>query len=737
MKTIICFSVSMLFFFGVVNAQVAVTAGGAGAPAGSGVNGANNKGLPATGLGCGGGGGSWWGGSGGAGKFGGGGGGAGGYFSLGSINWAGGDGGQGVVVVAYFNGASLSSAVVLVSGTSVTVPAGTTSAKVWAIGGGGGGGGATQSDGTSGGSGAAGGVAYVTKAVSPGNTITYSLGAGGRAGHGTINGTAGGTTSATVAGTTIYGYGGGAGQYNNTGNATGGSFSGGDGGANGGAGYGRSGDVGGGGGAAIGAVAGTQQGNDGGTGASSADVSGLFAACAIAVTQSVPVINSFTPTAGLTGTTVIITGAGFTGATAVYIGGVAVTSFTVDNDTQISAVVSGSSVTGSVSVTCSSVTVSLPIYFFTAPVAPSISSFTPVSAQRGQVVTISGNKFLGVTDVSFGGTAAASFTVNSDYQIVATVNTGSSGMVSVTSSSGTGTLAGFTWQATTQASSVTFSTVQAGQMTISWTNGNADKRAVFVIEGSNAHVNPVDNTTYSASTNWSVKGTQLGSSGYYCVYNGTGNSVTITGLNPGTLYKVVVFEYNGSASAEKYQTSAGTGNPNTQITLGLLPVRWVSFTAQDKPGAAELNWATADENGTDLFLVQYSTDARNWITLGTVKANPGSGISRYQYLHHNLYIGNRYYRICQSDKDAGFAYSQIVYLSGKNTARLVVNNPVTDGRLTLSLCEPGQVQIFTVQGGRLFTQKLGSGLQTVDISRMPKGLYLIKAGDVQEKFIIE
>ena len=42
-------------------AQTPVTSGGAGAPAGSGVNGANNKGLPATGLGCGGGGGSWWG----------------------------------------------------------------------------------------------------------------------------------------------------------------------------------------------------------------------------------------------------------------------------------------------------------------------------------------------------------------------------------------------------------------------------------------------------------------------------------------------------------------------------------------------------------------------------------------------------------------------------------------------------------------------------------------------------
>ena len=109
--------------------------------------------------------------------------------------------------------------------------------QVWAIGAGGGGGGATENDGTSGGSGAAGGVAYVTKTISPGDIISYSIGSGGRAGHGTINGTAGGNTSVTIAGTTIYGNGGGAGQYNNTSNATVCTYSGGYGVANRGSGY--------------------------------------------------------------------------------------------------------------------------------------------------------------------------------------------------------------------------------------------------------------------------------------------------------------------------------------------------------------------------------------------------------------------------------------------------------------------------------------------------------------------
>lgn len=737
MKFIFSLSVNLLFLFSVLQAQVAVTSGGAGAPAGSGVNGANNKGLPATGLGCGGGGGSWWGGSGGAGKFGGGGGGAGGYFSLGNINWAGGDGGQGVVVIAYYNGASQTSATVLISGTSVTVPAGVTSAKVWAIGGGGGGGGATQSDGTSGGSGAAGGVAFITKAVVPGNSITYSLGAGGRGGHGTIIGTAGGTTSATIAGSTIYGYGGGAGIYNNTTNTAGGGFAGGDGGANGGAGYGRTGDVGGGGGAAIGAVAGTQQGNDGGTGASSADVSGLFAACAIATTTAVPFITSFSPTAGLTGTTVIITGGGFTGASAVYIGGVAASSFTVDSDSQISAVVSGSSVTGSVSVTCSFVTVSLPIYFFTAPVAPTISTFSPVSAQRGQVVTISGNKFLGVTNVSFGGTAAASFTINSDFQIVATVNTGTTGAVSVTSSSGTGTLAGFTWLSTTQTSAITFSSVQSGQMTINWTNGNADKRVVFVQEGNGTATDPVDNVTYMASTNWLSKGTQLGSSGFYCVFNGTGSTVTITGLSPGTMYKVIAYEYNGAAGAEKYQLAAGSNNPNTQVTLGILPLKWISFTGQDLQGSTILTWVTAEEHNTDHFLVQCSTDAQQWVTLGTVRAVTGNGLSTYRYSHQYSVAGYRYYRIGQYDVDGRYSYSPVVLLSANKPFRLAVNNPVTDGRLYLSVTDPGTVHLYSTGGALMYAGITGAGVQSIDVSRMPPGIYILRAGNWREKVIIE
>jgi uncharacterized repeat protein (TIGR03803 family) len=112
-----------------------------------------------------------------------------------------------------------------------------------------------------------------------------------------------------------------------------------------------------------------------------------------------------------------------------------------------------------------------------------------------------------------------------------------------------------------QATNISFSNVQSTQIDISWTNGDGDKRAVFVKENAGSITNPVNNTTYTASANWSSKGTQLGTSGYYCIYNGTGTGVTLTNLLATAFYSVQVFEYNGAAGAEQYILSTSTKNP--------------------------------------------------------------------------------------------------------------------------------------------------------------------------------
>ena len=708
-------------------AQVAVTSGGAGAPAGVHIVYANNAGGNATGLGCGGGGGSWWGGAGGAGKFGGGGGGAGGFFDA-TVNWAGGDGGQGVVVVAYFNASTLVQAMVLNTGTSVTVPAGVTSAKVWAIGGGGGGGGATENDGTSGGSGGAGGVAYITRSVVQGDMITYSIGAGGKPGHGSIAGTAGGNTSATIGGTTIYGNGGAAGLFNNATNVSGGTFSGGDGGANGGTGYGRSGDVGGGGGGGIGGANGTQAGTSGGTGANAIDVSGLFAACAIAAVPTAPQLADFNPKSGLAGTIVTISGQGFTGTTAVTFGGIAASSFTVNSDASITATVASGSSSGSVTLTTPTVALSKSVYMFQTPALPSISSFTPTSAQRGRVVTINGSNFLGASSVTFGGTPALYVNIVSNSIIEATVGDGSTGDVVVSVSANNATRTGFTWLSTTQASNIGFPTIEQTSLVLDWTVGNADKRIVFVKQGTGAITNPSNFTTYTASTDWNAKGTQIGSSGYYCVYNGTGNTVTLTNLAANTQYTVYVFEYNGTAGKEVYYTSTATGNPATQSTASLLPLKWVSISAKLLSNKqVGLQWQTEAEVNCKHFVIEKSSNGVQFTSIATVAAQNQMS-NHYHFTDASAPAQTIWYRIRQINTDGKYTISNTVLLQ-LQAATLKVINPVLQKTLQLQLPVATSIQLLDANGRQWLLQKLPAGNHRIPVQQCNTGLYWIVTSD--------
>ena len=152
-----------------------------------------------------------------------------------------------------------------------------------------------------------------------------------------------------------------------------------------------------------------------------------------------PVVNSFTPTTGADGQSVVITGSGFTGATAVSFGGTAATSFIVNSDTQIIAIV-GAGTTGVVNVANAiSPSGGSSTATFTYTTAPDITTFTPSSADKGTTVTINGAGFAGVTGVYFGGTAATSFNVVSVSQITAIVNSGATGAVTVVEPNGTAT----------------------------------------------------------------------------------------------------------------------------------------------------------------------------------------------------------------------------------------------------------------------------------------------------------
>ncbi|TDW96867.1 T9SS type A sorting domain-containing protein [Dinghuibacter silviterrae] len=158
-----------------------------------------------------------------------------------------------------------------------------------------------------------------------------------------------------------------------------------------------------------------------------------------------PSILSFIPPADSAGATVFISGSKFTGATAVYFGGVAATSFTVRSDTSISAVVPSNIFGHAITVVTPVGTDSLGGFTYLAPApgshAPLIHAFTPASDTAGGTVIIDGANFSTVTAVSFGSVPAASFTIVSDTMIEAVVGQGATGTVIVFSPQGSDTSA--------------------------------------------------------------------------------------------------------------------------------------------------------------------------------------------------------------------------------------------------------------------------------------------------------
>jgi|GEM_PF-6529965 len=162
----------------------------------------------------------------------------------------------------------------------------------------------------------------------------------------------------------------------------------------------------------------------------------------------VPVVLSLAPASGpmAGGTTVTLSGLGFTGATKVLFGAVAGTKLSVTNDTTLTVVSPASKTAGAVDVTVTTAGGTSPVWtgdeFTYQTPAPMVTSIAPSSGPvgGGTMVTITGSNFTSSASVAFGTSAASSVTVMSATQIKAVSPPGTGSVhVTVTTSAGTST----------------------------------------------------------------------------------------------------------------------------------------------------------------------------------------------------------------------------------------------------------------------------------------------------------
>ena len=175
-----------------------------------------------------------------------------------------------------------------------------------------------------------------------------------------------------------------------------------------------------------------------------------------------------------------------------------------------------------------------------------------------------------------------------------------------------------------------------------------------------------------------------------------------------------------SATAQSLFTGGFTYLPIFNGCSASLPVDLLSMVATGREKDVLVEWATSREEDNAGFVVQRSTDGRNFRAVGRVAAGrQGEGGNDYEFIDRNVSVGTLYYyRLKQEDTSGEFEYSPI------QTARLVGTkkgdwavglprpNPV-NADTYVNVYAPtdatATVELFDVRGARLRQDRVGLG----------------------------
>lgn len=170
----------------------------------------------------------------------------------------------------------------------------------------------------------------------------------------------------------------------------------------------------------------------------------------------------------------------------------------------------------------------------------------------------------------------------------------------------------------------------------------------------------------------------------------------------------------------------------------LLPLTWLSFTAQKQEHGVALEWITAAEQNTRDFIVEHSTDGVQWQSIGTVPAS-GDRQSTYRFVHTRPAPGQNWYRIQQRDLDQRSTFSKIIGITSNDTESgfQIYPNPVKNGILNITLKKEGVATIANHLGVIVLKKAMAIGYHQLDIHNLPKGTYFITVDGKTEQFVIQ
>lgn len=160
---------------------------------------------------------------------------------------------------------------------------------------------------------------------------------------------------------------------------------------------------------------------------------------------------------------------------------------------------------------------------------------------------------------------------------------------------------------------------------------------------------------------------------------------------PGERIYVRVWEYGGNVE--------GTFNIRASGPVAL-PVELVSFEGKQMDRKNILEWQTASESNSDIWEIEYSTDAVEWMLIGDVPGVGNTNSDTYYTFTHETYRKGifSYYRIIQIDYDGMQKIYGPIAIDNRTVDKRIIKyvnsmgqevNPLTTTGLVLIVFEDG------------------------------------------------
>jgi hypothetical protein len=180
----------------------------------------------------------------------------------------------------------------------------------------------------------------------------------------------------------------------------------------------------------------------------------------------------------------------------------------------------------------------------------------------------------------------------------------------------------------------------------------------------------------------------------------------------------------------------------------ILPVTLVEFTGTKRSTSVELKWKTVQEINSKEFIVEHSSDGRNFTAIGTVAAAGNSnGTRTYSFIDHAPKTGKNFYRLRMVDKDGKATNTRIVTINFGTQVYVNIRPNPASSVVNVSVANASNQTIIQVfdQSGKLHKTYMstvrGNQVVPISVSGLSKGIYLMKVFTnnevVSEKLIVQ